>query len=220
MGKTDQANKSAIVDDYRSGYSGSAGDIDAAVSLSNSRFLFGKNKINKEIAEANRANTAITNIGLANTLRKQSTYGEELASQNQRRYSGQTSMGMTVGKDGMKILPAKFAEGGKLNVIMDGSLHSRLNHLDEMNEFLADVTPKGIPVVSVEEGGKLLQHCEIEAGELILNKDLTTKIEALWHDGTEGAMIEAGKILAAELVMNTDDKTGKIIKPEDNEADN
>ena len=43
-----------------------------------------------------------------------------------------------------------------------------------------------------------------------MTKELTDKIEALWKDGSEDAMIEAGKILVEELLFNTMVKNGII----------
>ncbi len=104
----------------------------------------------------------------------------------------------------------KFAEGGKMNVIAEGAYHSRKNNLESVNEDLVDVTKKGIPVIAYEEGGEITQTAEIEEGELILTKEITDKIEKLYKDGSEEAMIEAGKLLANELMNNTDDRTNKI----------
>lgn len=217
-GKTDQAHKSALVDEYRGGYGGSAGDIDAARELSNKRFVFGRKAANKAIAEANEQNRKITDIGMTNNLRKQSTYGEELASQNQRKYSGGDPSRMAIGKHGMRItklqevreLLSKFQKGGKISTIVEGSFHSRKHHLDEVSDTFADVTPKGIPVISIEDG-KPLQHAEVEQGEFVVSKSMTEQLEALYKDGSEEAMIEAGKLLTKELILNTDDRTGKFL---------
>lgn len=239
-GKTKTGYKSETVDEYRNAYSGTAGDIDASVALGGKRTLFGKKKANKYITAQNERNKLITGIGLENNLRKNSTYGEEIASQNQNLYAGRNAgSNMVIGKLGMRfpaleearkilknstlaIMPIeseieKFAEGGKMNVIAQGALHSRKNHLDEVHENLSDVTPKGIPVVSLEEGGEFTQHAEIEGGELVLTKELTSKLEELYKDGSEEAMIEAGKLLAEEIIENTDDKTNEILNDEDND---
>jgi hypothetical protein len=45
----------------------------------------------------------------------------------------------------------EFKEGGKMNVIPEGSLHARLHHMENAD----GLTKKGIPVVSVAEGGEL-----------------------------------------------------------------
>ena len=38
------------------------------------------------------------------------------------------------------------------------------------------ITTKGIPVISVEEGGEIIQHAEIERDEVILEITLSKKI--------------------------------------------
>lgn len=226
-GKTHAAYKSAEIDDMRSAYGGSTGDIDAAQSLGNKRFLFGKRKANKFIDKANYYNDVITGISSENKLRKQNTYGTDLASQNYMRLQGLDQNRMQVGKNGMKIpelekareILLKFSQelpiykdGGKLNIIVEGSLHARKNNLENINSDLKGyITKKGIPVISYSDGGDIIQHAEIEGGELILNKDLTIQLEELYKKGTEEAMIEAGKLLAIALIKDTEDKTKVIL---------
>lgn len=118
------------------------------------------------------------------------------------------------------IYPAfqKLQKGGKLgqpgiesNVIVEGAYHAHKNHLDEINPELQDVTPKGIPVLAHDKTGDMQQIAEIERKELILTKELTDKIEALYQDGSEKAMIEAGMLFADELFNNTEDNTGEVL---------
>lgn len=102
-----------------------------------------------------------------------------------------------------------FKEGGKvnsrdMNVIPEGALHARLNHMD--NE---DFTKKGIPVVA-KDGDKLEQTAEIERNEIIFNLSVTNKLEELMKDGSAKAALEAGKLLAEEILYNTIDNTGLI----------
>lgn len=226
-GKTHDAYKSAEIDDMRSAYGGSTGDIDAAQSLGNKRFLFGKRKANRFIDKANYYNDVITGISSENKLRKQNTYGTDLASQNYMKLQGLDQNRMQVGKNGMKILELEkareillkfsqelpiYKDGGKLNIIVEGSLHARKNNLENINSDLKGyITKKGIPVISYSDGGDIIQHAEIEGGELILNKDLTTQLEELYKKGTEEAMIEAGKLLAIALIKDTEDKTKVIL---------
>ena len=73
------------------------------------------------------------------------------------------------------------------------------------------MTPKGIPVAAQNEDGSKTQVAEIERKELILTKELTDKIEALYKDGSEEAMIEAGMLFADELFNNTQDNTGEVL---------
>lgn len=107
----------------------------------------------------------------------------------------------------IKRIARKFQSGGKVNVIPDGALHARRNEFDDEN-----ITNKGIPVVTYEDGA-VMQHAEIERDELILNLDVTTKLEELnkkYKEGDEKALIEAGKLLTYEILENTEDNTNLI----------
>lgn len=110
--------------------------------------------------------------------------------------------------DYYKYVPKKFAEGGKVNVIPDGALHAHKHHLEDISLEYEQVTSKGIPVVTEEEGGKLKQHAEIERNEIIFRLEVTKKLEELMKDGSDDAAIEAGKLLAHEIINNTVDNTG------------
>lgn len=110
--------------------------------------------------------------------------------------------------DYYKYVPKKFAEGGKVNVIPDGALHAHKHHLEDISPEYEQVTSKGIPVVTEEEGGKLKQHAEIERNEIIFRLEVTKKLEELIKDGSDDAAIEAGKLLAHEIINNTVDNTG------------
>lgn len=116
------------------------------------------------------------------------------------------------GQKGIKV--GQFKQGGQMNVIPEGALHARLNHLDQINEDLKEVTTKGIPVITKEEGGEVVQHAEIEHSEIIFTLDTTNKIEDLrkkWHEDKEDKYaIEAGKFLVKEILHNTDDRTNLI----------
>lgn len=115
------------------------------------------------------------------------------------------------GQEGMKV--EEFKQGGQMNVIPEGALHARLNHLDQVNDDLTHVTTKGIPVIT-KEGGEVIQHAEIEHSEIIFTLDVTNKIEDLrkkWHEDKEDKYaIEAGKLLVKEILHNTDDRTNLI----------
>ena len=101
-------------------------------------------------------------------------------------------------------------KGGDINVIPDGALHARLNHID--NE---DLTRKGIPVVS--NNGE--QQAEIENSEIILRLALTERLEMLsgQYDDTDDEdekdriAIEAGKLLVDEILNNTIDNTKNLL---------
>ena len=124
----------------------------------------------------------------------------------------------------------KFQNGGSL--IPSGALHKNKHNLESVNpELDGEITKKGIPVISyaeegdileyekdgktpklLAEGGEVIQHAEIEKDEVILNLCLTKKLVELMKKDTPEAMIEAGKILARELMENTTDNTGLIEK--------
>jgi hypothetical protein len=114
-------------------------------------------------------------------------------------------------RQGTKLFKIKNIKkaASKKSVIPDGKLHSRINEHDD------GVTNKGIPVVSYENG-KTIQHAEIEREELILNIDITKKLETLWKkykDSEEDALlIEAGQLLADEILENTEDNVGLLEK--------
>ena len=97
---------------------------------------------------------------------------------------------------------SKFQNGGSVNVIPEGALHARLHHMEDAK----GLTKKGIPVV--DNNGN--QQAEIERNEIIFRKEVTDQIEALRKDGSDKAAIECGKLLAKEIVENTDDKTGLV----------
>lgn len=98
-----------------------------------------------------------------------------------------------------------FKEGGKMNIIPEGELHARLHHMEQDG-----ITKKGIPVISIEEGGEVVQHAEIERNEIIFHLELTKKLEELMEDGSDEAAIEAGKLLVDEILNNTEDRTGLL----------
>ena len=95
-----------------------------------------------------------------------------------------------------------FQDGGTVNVIPEGALHARKHHMEDDEH----ITKKGIPVVDME--GK--QQAEIERNEIIFRKEVTNQLEQLAKDGSDEAAIEAGKLLAKEIIENTDDRTGLI----------
>lgn len=107
---------------------------------------------------------------------------------------------------------SEFKEGGKMNVIPEGSLHARLHHMENAE----GLTKKGIPVVSEKEGGELEQQAEIELNEIIFTLEVTQTLEKLMEDGSDNAAIEAGKLLVKEIFENTNDRTGllKQLEPE------
>jgi hypothetical protein len=163
-------------------YADTVADIDQAGVLGGGKYLFGTKKIKDAVSEANRRNELLTEMNMTNTIRKQSDYGQNLAQQNLNRYAGTNYMDMRMGKFGMKLTELdrlkallrnrvieesidvpKFAEGG--SILPTGKLHKELHHMSEMGEQFEDLTRKGIPVVTMDEGGELVQVAEIERDE-------------------------------------------------------
>lgn len=108
-----------------------------------------------------------------------------------------------------------FQNGG--SVIPSGELHKNKHDLEKINpELKGQITHKGIPVITQDvnpetDEVEIVQHAEIECGEVILELSITQRLEKLWKEGTDDAAIEAGKVLAKELITNTEDNTGEIL---------
>ena len=100
-------------------------------------------------------------------------------------------------------------DGGKVNVIPEGALHKNKHHLEKVDEKFEDVTSKGIPVIT-EENGEVKQHAEVEKEEIIFRLEVTKKLEELMKKGTDEAAIEAGKLLVKEILHNTVDNANII----------
>jgi hypothetical protein len=101
-----------------------------------------------------------------------------------------------------------------MNLIPEGALHARKHTLD-----IDDITHKGIPVISKEDGGEITQHAEIERNEIVFTKEVSDKLEALYKEYNEEGLsqkkkdllaIQAGALLTFEIIENTDDRTGLI----------
>lgn len=215
-------------------YGGTVNDMRAAGDLANKRLLFGRRKADRYIDEARRNDEIISQINETNTMRKQSNYYQDLAHQNMNRYAGENYLGYRIGKSGMKLMSIdeakaiinarkdieskpnveKFLNGGTVgidsNILPEGALHARKNGLAQLNPDLEDATKKGIPVMAAEEGGELNQVAEIEKDEIVFRLEVTKRLEELMKDGSDEAMIEAGKLLTSEIIENTQDNTGQI----------
>ena len=109
----------------------------------------------------------------------------------------------------------EFQNGGSINVIPDGALHARKHNMD-----VDGITKKGIPVVS-ESNGEIEQQAEVEKEELILRLEVTQKLEELekkfysdesTQEEKDECALEAGKLLVSEILYNTQDNTGKLLK--------
>ena len=224
--KLSNAEISADAQALSGGYGGALSQMNAAAELGGTglSWMFGsaQDRIEKKIQEANRKNQLLTGIGRAATLQKQNDLSQEINSQNQKKYYG--SADIQLSKEGSKMpensteKPSDESEklpGIDTNVIPEGALHAHKNHLEEQNEELDKVTEKGIPIIATDENGNYTQLAEIEKEEIIFRLKLTKKIEELMEDGSEKAMIRAGKILAREIMCNTDDNTDEFLDGDD-----
>ena len=232
--RTNKFNKSIEIENLRPGYGGTFADIDAAEALSEKRVRKkDATVINEKMDSADAKQDLLLDIDNAATKSFKGLTNENIADNNKRRtnkYFGNSYSYM--GKSGMKLLSIEevnrilnsrksansvqeFKNGGVIgidsSIIPEGKLHAHKHNLKDTNPDLEDVTKKGIPIVTLDEGGELQQVAEIEKEEIIFRKEVTNKLEALYNDGSEEAMIEAGKLIAEELMTNTDDNTEEFI---------
>ena len=235
-GRTDNFRMSQEAEEMQGGYAGSVGDLRAAQDVAGKNLLFGSRKANNYIAQAKRTDDILTQINETNTMRKQSDYYQDLQHQNINRYAGQNYLGVRVGKQGTKLMSIeqvraiiqsnhqketeKLQNGGVIgvdtNILPEGALHARKNGLADLNPELEDATKKGIPVMAVEGEQVQTQVAEIEHSEIIFRLEVTQKLEELRKDGSEEAMIEAGKLITEELIENTQDNVGMITEEVEN----
>jgi hypothetical protein len=159
--------------------------------------------INQQTKQADRSNLLAGSAAFKdyqNKLSAANTAGD-IYSKNQQQLYGGLGTKVLSAKSGAKINPKKLSNikkkaqynvkkaqmgnslddgqklslGGKLNVIPDGALHARKNNYN--GELAEQVTAKGIPVISYEEDGKIIQHAEIEHSEIIFTKEVTLQLE-------------------------------------------
>ena len=241
-GDTHKANFSAEAQSLGSGFGGSMQKLQDAQALGDKRMLFGRGKMNQFIEDANNLNTKLTNMAMENK-RSQGDYGGQMQIMNsQNAYSGHTP-GLTFAKKG-GIIPElesarksilalqnkaieetpetqKFQLGGKMNMIVTGALHARKHNLEELNPVLeGEITKKGIPVITFDEGGEVDQQlAEVEQAEIIMTLDTTKTIEDYYKEYMDAdtnkeadkAALECGKFLVDQILKNTDDPD-KLIK--------
>ncbi len=213
------------------GYGQTLGKLQAADNLSGKRILGGA-KMTDAFNKAKQDNLTLTNaMDDAKNLKSQDI--THLHSQNQSRYSGNINTVSPIARKGFKfpeLIEARnflksyvpkieseidmFQEGGKMNIIVEGALHAHNHNLKKVNPELAEeVTNKGVPVV-INDSDEIKQVAEVEAGELILTKEITDKLEKLYEENSEESMIEAGKLLSEELIEYTEDLTETLLTDE------
>lgn len=190
------------------GYSGIQSDVATAgkkTTLTGNLFGYkGKRTgyINKKVSDLETKRAIASTVGNENKLNILGATNtmQDIANKNKQALFG----GLNT-----KVLSAK--NGAKLNVIPSGALHARKHNLPK--EISEHVTNKGIPVISHDEKGGIIQHAEIESSEIIFHKELTDKLENLfksYENGNKDSLIEAGKLVAYEILENTIDNTGII----------
>ena len=96
----------------------------------------------------------------------------------------------------------KLEEPGKVNVVVKGKLHKENNNLGKRD--------KGVPVIT-PDGTKTY---EVEKQEIIFRKALTEAVEKVRdkhkNDPDDELLEKLGKIVAEELLHNTQDNDGKF----------
>lgn len=242
-GDTDTAYMSTDSLEMANGYTGSMQTLQDAQALGGKRMLFGKRKANEFIKAANQMNETLTEMN-RERKRMESNYASQLyAINNQMIYNGYTP-GLTLHKHGgtipeldevrsiMQSLQSKkqeikseetqkFQLGGKMNMIVTGALHARKHNLEELNPNLeGEITKKGVPVVTFDDGGEVDQQlAEVEQAEIIMTLDTTKTIEEYYKDyknadtnkEADNIALECGKFLVDQILKNTDDPD-KLIK--------
>ena len=227
-GKTDQF-KGDIQDINTGDFGGVVSDATSANELSGVKSVQ-KNKLNNQIRAAQNDFNMTANIIDFNKRRKDNNIGSDYLSRNLSKYQGNQQL--TLAKKGVKFpdlesarnilnsIKSKdiqsFKSGGKIekeNIIPTGALHKNLHHIDDIG---IDITKKGIPVVTMDEGGEFKEQiAEVEAAEWTLSLDVTKQIEEYWNNykesGDENIAIECGKYLVDQIFNNTRDDD-KVIK--------
>ncbi len=183
---------------------------------------FGKSKREKtndltKYYDASNILKSISGYDYLQNMRAANNSVSHISQRNLQQLYGGVSTNMLAARKGTKLhLRRIIDKASPHNVIPDGAFHSRKNNLPE--EISEQVTSKGIPVITEEDGGKIKQHAEIERNEIIFHKGATDKIEhflSLYNkaeDQKEKDRIatECGKYIAHEILLNTKDNTGLI----------
>ena len=167
-------------------FGGSVAAFNNAQAMSGGKSL-AAGKLNKKVAEAQRQFNLTADIIDENKRLLNNNIGQDLLARNVSKYSGNQQFSL-LGKKGLKFssLDAardllrknqdsnqdvkKFQSGGKIekeNIIPTGAMHKNLHHIEDINPDLeGKITSKGIPVVTMDEGGEIkAQRAEIESNE-------------------------------------------------------
>lgn len=126
------------------------------------------------------------------------------------------SSSVEVAKNGAKLNKIEVSE--EENVIPTGDLHKNKHNLD-----LENITKKGIPVIQniddsvetfeevKEHEDEIIQSAEIEALEIIFNKEVTEFIESRMDKSSDKEVCkEVGMRICKEILFNTKDKEDLI----------
>ena len=203
-------------------YTSTFKDVDKLTNASDKWYLPGEAEwYNTKIKNYEELYKKVDGIKKDNDLRKL-TNPQDFHNQYWNTINSDRLKPTAIGRNGMKLFSddlistvehlktiQTFQNGGKMNVIPDGALHARKHTIDD-EELNGSITNKGIPIISKEDGGEVVQHAEIERDEIIFTLEVTKKLEELSKKGTDEAAIEAGKLLVEEILFNTDDRTGLI----------
>ena len=217
---------------FSSDFSGSAFNVnDTHTKYSNKKaglFDFGfAKKGNAAVDKAELQQNTILDIQDLNNRLKNNSIASDLNTATLNKYQGNQQIMLS--KKGSKfpeldtvraILESSkvksFKSGGKIekeNIIPTGALHKNLHNIEDIG---IDITKKGIPVVTMDEGGEFKEQiAEVEAAEWTLSLDVTKQIEEYWQNykesGDDNIAIECGKYLVDQIFNNTRDDD-KVIK--------
>ena len=230
-GNTIDAYNTREVKGLSDAFGGTVNDINIAGTMGGKSYIT-NGAANTFIGNQNNNVDTLTSLAKWNSIRKNADAADYYNNYiNRASGFSMASDLFRIGKSGMKLpsvdeirsiikhndsqVIEAFQNGGVIgvdtNVLPEGALHKDLNHLEDVNPDVGEeVTTKGIPVVVTDSEGNVEQVAEIEKEEIILRKELTDRLEELWKDGSEEAMIWAGKLLALEIITNTQDNTGQL----------
>lgn len=217
-GKTDKYSQSDAIK-RSSSYTGEAEAGKRVARNAGAKLLFGRSKANDATRKQKLRDTNTEGVladaknDFWSSMYQGTSIGDEMLLRGGPRDIRLTKLGgkLQQARDLLNNISddvKSFKEGGKVNVIPAGQLHKNKHHMEEVSDDFKDLTSKGIPVVTEKEDGELVQQAEIERDEIIFNIDVTKKLEELMEDGSDDAALEAGKLLAAEIMENTIDNTG------------